>query len=263
MAEHSTRKIIGIAFSVCLVCSLLVSATVVGLKSKQVQNQQLDKLKNILIAGGLFTPDIDIQTVYESRIDPELLNLNSGMFLSRDQYPDGLTPESFELQNVLKNKHWTSPILRNKDMAGINVVPKWMVIYQVLSGDSISRYILPIVGKGLWSTMYGFLALDKDLRTIQGITFYQHGETPGLGGEVDNPRWKAIWVGKQAFDVDGNLKIQVIKGQVDRNAPEAKYQIDGLSGSTLTTRGVDNTVRFWLGESGYGLWIQKMRMEEI
>ncbi len=263
MAENSTSKILGVAFSVCLVCSLLVSATVVGLKSRQEQNQQLDKLKNILVAGGLYSPDTNIQHVYESRIRPELLNLNTGTFLSEEQYPEGLTPETFELQTVLKENEWTTPIPSDEDLAGMNVLPKWMVIYKVIEENHVSRFILPIVGKGLWSTMYGFIALDKDLTTVKGITFYQHGETPGLGGEIDNPRWKEIWIGKQVFDMDGNLKIQVIKGQVDRNNPDAKYQIDGLSGSTLTTRGVDNTIRFWLGESAYGPWIEKMRMEDI
>ena len=97
---------------------------------------------------------------------------------------------------------------------------------------------------------------------MRGLTFYEHGETPGLGGEVDNPLWKAQWNGKVAFDDAGKRILQVMKGKVDLSLPSAAHQIDGLSGSTLTTRGVDNTIRFWLGPDGYGPWLEKMRGEE-
>jgi Na+-transporting NADH:ubiquinone oxidoreductase subunit C len=123
----------------------------------------------------------------------------------------------------------------------------------------VEKLILPIYGKGLWSTLYGFLALEKDLKTVSGITFYQHGETPGLGGEVDNPNWKGKWQGKQAFDDSGDVIIKVIKGAVIPGAPDADHQIDGLSGATLTARGVDNLVQFWLGENGYGPYLQQIR----
>ena len=135
-----------------------------------------------------------------------------------------------------------------------------MQIYEVVDKDDhVTKLILPVYGKGLWSTMYGFLAIGNDLITIEGITFYEHGETPGLGGEIDNPRWKAIWKGKKAFDDKGNVIIEVIKGIVDRTSPSSDHQIDGLSGSTLTTRGVDYTIKYWLGEEGYGPYIDQLR----
>jgi Na+-transporting NADH:ubiquinone oxidoreductase subunit C len=113
----------------------------------------------------------------------------------------------------------------------------------------------------LWSTLYGFLALDSDLKTIRGITFYEHGETPGLGGEVDNPRWKAQWKGKMAYDDNMKILIEVLKGQVDPTSPQAGHQIDGLGGSTITTRGVHNLVRFWLGENGYKPFLSNIGKE--
>jgi Na+-transporting NADH:ubiquinone oxidoreductase subunit C len=91
------------------------------------------------------------------------------------------------------------------------------------------------------------------------VTFYDHAETPGLGGEVDNPRWKDSWKGKQAIDETGKVKIEVLKGVVDTSRPESKYQIDGLSGATLTTRGVDNIVKFWLGDDGYGSLLKRLK----
>jgi Na+-transporting NADH:ubiquinone oxidoreductase subunit C len=97
------------------------------------------------------------------------------------------------------------------------------------------------------------------MKTVRGLTFYEHGETPGLGGEVDNPRWKKSWKGKQAFDDAWNVKMTVIKGKVIPEKPEAIHQVDGLAGSTLTTRGVDNLVKYWLGANGYGPYLTKMR----
>jgi len=135
------------------------------------------------------------------------------------------------------------------------------MIYKVKAEKGFSKLILPVYGKGLWSTMYGFIALDKNLRTIKGFTFYEHGETPGLGGEVDNPLWKKLWIDKQAYDLDGKVIIKVIKGKVSSNDLRADHLIDGLSGSTLTTRGVDNLVRFWLGENGYSPFLRHLKGE--
>src|SRR5690606_33924929 len=114
-----------------------------------------------------------------------------------------------------------------------------------------SKIIIPVKGYGLWSTLYGFMALETDVNTVVGLVFYEHGETPGLGGEVDNPNWRAKWVGKEVYDENGNVAISVIKGTVDPGAPQAIHQVDGLSGATLTARGVHNMLHFWLGESGY------------
>jgi len=125
----------------------------------------------------------------------------------------------------------------------------------------LEKIILPVYGKGVWSTMYGFIALNNDLTTVEGFSFYEHGETPGLGGEVDNPAWRRSWVGKKAFDDRGKVAIEVLKGAVDPLSPEAVHQIDGLSGASLTTRGVDKLVRYWLGEHGYGPYLGKLRRE--
>jgi Na+-transporting NADH:ubiquinone oxidoreductase subunit C len=139
-------------------------------------------------------------------------------------------------------------------------VPNDALVYHVMKDGEIDLIILPIEGKGLWSTLYGFLALEKDTTTIRGITFYQHAETPGLGGEVDNTRWKALWPGRKAFDKDWNPAITVIKGQA--GPPEQDpYKVDGLSGATITARGVGNLVQFWLGQEGFGPYLTKFRAQ--
>ncbi len=120
--------------------------------------------------------------------------------------------------------------------------------------------VLPVEGYGLWSTLYGFIALEADLTTIRGITFYQHGETPGLGGEVDNPNWKRKWVGRKAFGPEGEVKIHVVKGLAGPPS-EDPYEVDGLSGATITSRGVSHLVQFWLGEQGFGPFLEKLEQK--
>jgi len=145
------------------------------------------------------------------------------------------------------------------DIAGIKRRAKYAPVYFVMDGKKISQIILPVHGKGLWSTLYGFISLDSETRIVKGIGFYQHGETPGLGGEVDNPAWKASWNGKVAFDESWNPQIEVIKGKVSQSTQGADHKIDGLSGATITSRGVRNIIHYWLGQDGFGPFLTKFR----
>ncbi len=270
MAADSIKKTIGVAIGVCLVCSIFVSLAFVQLKPVQDKNKELDKLKNILLAGGIEAGDgTNIKAIYEKNIEPVIIDLKSGDLV--DNPEEKLKPENFDIEALSKNPKYSDTIPPDKDIAGIKRRPNKMIVYNVKNPDGsgeITKRIFPLYGRGLWSTMYGLLALDKDMSTIKGFTFYKHEETPGLGGEVDNPKWKALWKDKIAFDLSGNkidLKIEVIKGIAVRGKPEANNQIDGLSGSTLTTRGVNNLVRFWLGydgkewgTTGYGPFIKKL-----
>ena len=270
MATDSIKKTIGVAIGVCLVCSILVSLAFVQLKPIQDKNKELDKLKNIIQAGGIEADgNADIKAVYEKNIEPVIIDLKSGEIVTDPE--DRIKPENFDIEALAKDPEYSSTIPSDIDIADIKRHPDKMIVYNVKNPDGsgeIVKRIFPLYGRGLWSTMYGLLALDKDMSTIKGFTFYKHEETPGLGGEVDNPKWKASWKDKIAFDISGDkvdIKIEVIKGLVVKGRPEAESQIDGLSGSTLTTRGINNLVRFWLGfdgkewgSTGYGPYIKKL-----
>jgi len=259
----SIKQTILVALGVCLVASIFVSTAAVELKPIQVKNKKMDLLKNILLSGNLYKEGEDVNKVYSENVVPEIVELKTGSVLSKSKFDAVMNPNDFDIRKAVNDSKWSEIIPPEKDIAGIKTMPTAMAVYQVVDKNkNVIKYILPIYGKGLWSTMYGFIALDKDLHTIKGFTFYDHGETPGLGGEVDNPKWKKLWVGKQAYDADGNLKIEVIKRQVDPNSPDAKYQIDGLSGATLTTRGVNNLVRFWMSDKGYGRFIKNLRGDQ-
>jgi Na+-transporting NADH:ubiquinone oxidoreductase subunit C len=250
-----------VALGVCLVCSILVSTAAVSLQSIQERKRALDKLENIVIAGGLYHKGTDPVRIYQEKITAVLVDLKSGELVPEEQWDESLDPSTFSIKAVARDPQYSVRIPGERDLTKILRRPKFMPVYQVTRDNRVERYILPIYGKGLWSTLYGLLTLDGDLQTLRGITFYEHGETPGLGGEIDNPLWKEQWDGKLAYDEDGEIVITVIKGIVDRSSPEAKYQVDGLSGSTLTTRAVDKIVKFWLGGSGYGPYIDNLREE--
>lgn len=261
-ADGSTKKTVIVALAVALVCSVFVSAAAVGLSKIQEKNKKLDRITNILQAGEIDYKNQDPAEVFNKNVKSIVIDLKTGEPLNIEKLPEELKPDNFNVKEISKNPDYTKSLSQGDDIAGIKLKPDYMIVYEVMDGDKVDKLILPIFGYGLWSTMYGFIALDSDLMTVKGITFYEHGETPGLGGEIDNTRWKATWKGKQAFNTEGEVVIKVIKGLVDRNSETANRQIDGLSGATITTRGLDNTIKFWLGESGYKPFLDKIRKEK-
>lgn len=262
MPRDSISQTLKIAIGVCLVCSILVSGAVVGLKEKQQANQELDRLKSVLMVAGYYTRDAEVQAIYARYFRPRWVELEQGRLLTTEE-ADALHLNNFNPKLIANDGQLSRPLDPDADQARILRKPRYMLIYLVESQDEIEQVILPIYGKGLWSTMYGLIALARDCSTVRGLVFYEHGETPGLGGEIENPRWRQGWVGKQIYDAAGNVRLRVIKGKVDAAAPQVVHLVDGLSGATLTTQGVDNMVQFWLGAGGYGQLLQHWRKEGI
>lgn len=254
MPEETIAKTISVAAGVCVVCSIFVSTAAVCLKPIQATNKTLDMRKNILIAAGIISEGqkANVDELFK-RVNAEVIDLATG------EPVEGLRPEDFDPRKAARDPKQSIAIPPDEDLAGIKRRSKYRIVYFIKDGERIKRVILPVYGKGLWSTMYGLVALGADMDTIESFGFYEHGETPGLGGEVDNPRWKAQWVGKKAFDKNWKPKIRVIKGTVVSDSPDAAYEVDGLSGATLTARGVMNLVRFWLGKEGYGPFLARLR----
>lgn len=243
------------ATAVCIVCAVVVSAAAVSLKRRQEANATLEKQRNVLMAAGFVEADekidaAEVQRRFE-RFRMVVIDLATG-----EEAPD-IDPHTFDQLKAAKDPATSEKAPAND--ARVRRLPNHALVYEVLDErGGLEMVVLPIEGYGLWSTLYGFIALQSDLDTIRGITFYQHGETPGLGGEVDNPRWKSKWVGRKAFGAGGEPQIEVIKG---RTGPpeEEPYQVDGLSGATLTSRGVTNLLHFWLGENGFGPFLDRLK----
>lgn len=264
MASDSKSRILLVTLAVCAVCAVLVSVAAVGLKPRQEVNQRLEKLRNILDAGGLLHAGADVPEIYNRRVEADFIRLADGASMPGKGVPEGVTPETFDFRRLAASPETGRAIEPKDDLAGLRRIPEFMPVYSVRdAAGKLSKVILPVVGKGLWSTMFGFLALDADFRTIRGFTFYEHGETPGLGGEIDNPRWQKKWQGKLAFSEDGQVMIEVLRGSVEAGDPLAPYRVDGISGATKTTQGVQGLVRFWLGENGYGPFLDRAAEEGL
>lgn len=266
MSRESPIRTITVAATLCVVCSLMVSAAAVSLRSMQEANKLALMQKEILKAAGIYDESDEASPVSEQFkvIDSKLIDLDTGL-----EVDDSLiNPETYDSLKAANDPEMSVEISSGQDVAGIGRREKYAFVYFVQneSGDGFSKIILPVYGKGLWSTMYGYLALENDLKTVAGITFYKHGETPGLGGEVDNPDWKQSWVGKQAREIeDGELvpAIHVIKGGVNESSPEAEHQVDALSGATITSNGVENTIDYWLGDHAFKIYLNKRLGSEL
>ena len=252
MANDTITKTLTVAVLLCIVCSVLVSTAAVKLKPLQEKNKALFTKKNILLAAGLMEEGKDVEQLFE-KIQVKIVDLASGDF------DDSINVAKYNQKAAAKDPARSIQIQDDQDLAKIKRRATKAPVYLVQEGGEVQTIILPIHGKGLWGTMYAFLALEGDANTVKGYTFYDHAETPGLGGEVDNSLWKQQWVGKKIFDKDWNLVVQILKGKVNREKPEAIHQADGLSGATLTTVGVNNFMRYWLSENGFGKFLVRIR----
>ena len=250
--KDSVRHTLIVAASLCLVCSVLVSAAAVMLKPVQLQNQEQDRKRNILAAAGLMEEGGDIDTLFE-KITPVVVDLETGEMAEVEN------PAAYDQYRAAGDPEQSRALSKSEDLASIGRLPDKASVYLVVGEDGIpQKVVLPVHGYGLWSTMYGFLALDADGRTVEGLNFYQHGETPGLGGEISNPEWLANWTGKEVLADDGTVAIRLMKGGAQEGAVN---QVDGLAGATLTADGVQNLMLFWLGELGFGPYLEKLRTE--
>ena len=252
MANQDTiQKTLTVALLLCFVCSVIVSTAAVLLRPMQDANKDQDRKKNILLAAGLYQEGIEIDEQF-SVIKARLVNLDTGTFSLESDI------SSFDQRKSAKDPSQSMALSSDQDQAKISRRENQALVYIVESKGEFDKIILPVHGYGLWSTLYGFVALESDLNTIAGLGFYEHGETPGLGGEVDNPRWKAFWPGKQVYK-EGAVAIQLIKGVVDPSSVDSSYQVDGLSGATLTSTGITNLLQFWLGQNGFQTFISNFK----
>lgn len=238
--RDSISNTLTIAIGLSLVCSIIVSSAAIVLKPVQVKNEELFRQQIILDVAGLMEPGGDVTTLFEA-IEPRMVDLETG-----DYVEDG-DPEI------------TVPIPDDLDTAGIGQRPRYVPVYLVMDGGDIDQIILPVYGKGLWSTMLGYLSLAPDGNTIKGLRFYSHAETPGLGDQIDKEAWRSLWVGKKVYGDGDDPEIRVVRGPVPAGAAGPEHLIDGMSGATLTGNGVSGLVRYWTGPNGFGPYLKNYR----
>ena len=244
--NETVIKTLGVTLVVCLLCSLFVSFTAVSLRDQQNTNKLNDKRIKILEAANLYDDSKSIEEQFRN-LEIRFLDFDTGNVFS--EYKD-FDLDNYDQLKSLRFPDQSKPVPADKDIAIIKNRENIGKIYFSKKDNEIDKLILPIRGYGLWGTLYGYIAIENDFNTVVGIEFYEHKETPGLGGEVDNPNWKDIWVGKKIYKTV-DVQLQVIKGAVDQNMDDSIYMVDGLSGATLTSKGVSNMIQYWFSDSGY------------
>ncbi len=251
MSNESPRRIFSVVIVVSLVCSLLVASATILLREKQQRNKQLERKRNVLVAAGIGSAkmtEAEIEAGF-ARVRPVIVDFATGKI---DTTVDA---SRYDMQRAAKDPDSSIAIDPAKDTVLLHRMPRFGVMYLLAGEKGVQALVLPISGLGLWSTIYGYISLQKDGKTVSGLTFYQHGETPGLGGEIDNPAWRRQWQGKVALGAAGEPVMQVMRGKVMPGSAGSEHQVDGISGATITSRAVGNMVNFWLGDAAYGKFI--------
>ena len=267
--KDSLKNTFSVAISLCLVCAMLVSAAAVGLKSMQDANALEDRQLNILKVCGFEQSDMDaaggVGELFADRFESQIIDLETGE-VATEACQEAVKAAGKQIADIKKEYDplWCSKskkpsvadrLSKKMDVAGIKYREKYSQVFTLQTDGKIELYVFPVRGYGLWSMMQGYLAVYPDLKTVRGLTFYAQAETPGLGGEVENPIWKAKWDKKKLFDDDGNVVLTVSKGDQANN----EIAVDALSGATITSNGVSSLLEFWMGENGFGPYIAKQK----
>lgn len=242
--KETLGRTIFIVVAVCLACSIVVSTAAVGLRAQQQNNAKLDKQTNVLEAAGLLeNSGGDIAGTFEKFVEERYVDLATG------EYVD--VPDNFDMFKFAKEDEYQ--VRPSPDTAKVFRHSKVVSVYHVKDeSGKVSRLVLEVYGSGLWNLMYGLLAVDADGNTTRNLVYYDQKETPGLGGEVLNPDWKALWDGKKLYK-DGEFALSVKKNA----GANDDYAVDALSGATLTSNGVQASLDYWLSDRGLGNFLSK------
>jgi Na+-transporting NADH:ubiquinone oxidoreductase subunit C len=252
--RDSPARTVAFALSVCLVCSLVVSVAAVALRPLQIANREQVRRRHV---AAILTAVPGIETLIGSLdvddLEVRIVDLDSGM------YVDGIDPADYDQRAAAADPTRSIALSPERDPAGIGRRENLAAVYVVRNGQAVELFILPVYGSGYLSTLYGYVALSADTETILGLTFYEHDETPGLGSQIEDPRWLAQWKGKRVRDESGRIRIRVVAGAADPDSAGYPYEVDAISGATMTGDGVTNLLRFWLGADGFGPYLSRMR----
>ena len=243
--QESTARTFLVALFVAVSCSLLVSLTAVGLAERQQANRDLDLLKNVLTAAGVEDADA---------IDLRIVELDTGEYVTSQQIGQG----TYDQQAAIEDHALSRDIPSDEDLASIGRREKYSYVGLIHGEDGgIDRLILPVRGQGFASLVRAFVVIDADGTTVRSLTIFEQAETPGLGGEITNPAWLASWQGKRIYDEGGSVQIAVVKGAGASDA----YQVDALSGATVTSDAMTNLMRYWFGDTGFKTYLDRLRSE--
>jgi Na+-transporting NADH:ubiquinone oxidoreductase subunit C len=250
MVEASTPKTFVVALLVAVACAGLVSLTAVGLADRIQANKNRELMGEMLQAVGLEDP---------GAVEFRIVELDSGAVVSAAE----IGPGSYDQREAAGDPELSDPIPEDEDLAELGRRERYAVVGLVREDGRLEQLILPVRGLGYGGMIRGFVVLDgRDLSTLLSIQFTEHSETPGLGSEITRAEWRARWTGKRIYDDAGELRVRVVRGAAAIGTPEAVYEVDGISGATITSDGVSAMIRFWFGERGFGPTLVRLLEQE-
>ncbi|WP_455366645.1 Na(+)-translocating NADH-quinone reductase subunit C [Kaarinaea lacus] len=257
--KDSPVKALIVVLAVSLACSILVSTASITLKPIQLLNQKVERSRNIVNLTGLVPADKELSNdeILEvvEQLDARVINLDTAEFDS------SIDPEKFDARAAVNDPELSVAISAADDLARLGRRSRFAVVYLVWQDNELKRIILPIHGQGMWSRLRGYLALESDLNTIAAVTFYEQAETAGLGDQITRPDWQARWQGRQLFNNQGEVSFRVASGPVIEGSPEARHQVDAMSGATVTGDSVTRLVRYWFGPNGYQAFLNYLQSQ--
>ena len=254
MPNERPAKALLVALAVSFVCALIVSTAAVLLEPFQTANRERDRQQRILeIVQRLPGSEELLGEVGTANIRTDIVELATGHIVG------SMDAAVYDQRKAATDPHQSIVVPAEHDIAGIRRRAKFAPVTLVERDGRIELIILPVHGSGYASTIYGFLALRGDANTVVALSFFEHAETPGLGAELDSPEWLAKWPGKSVHDEAGRIRIGVVKGRVEPGSPSAAFEVDGISGATRTSDGVTNMLHFWLGDYGFGPFLERLR----
>lgn len=254
MNNDSPLKALLVVLAVALVCSVLVSVSAVSLRPVQERNALIERSRNIIGLTGLVEPgaalsDEEILTAIE-QLDIRLVDINTGTFSDAEDVAD------YNARQARNDPERSTAVAADKDLASIGRRENLAVVYLVWGDTELQRVILPVYGQGMWSTMYGYIALESDLNTIAAMSFYEQAETAGLGDQVQSPDWLAGWSGRKMYDPPDEVRFRIAAGRAI-----SEYEVDGMTGATVTGDGVTRLIRFWFGPDGYAPFFEQLKAQ--
>lgn len=257
MSNDSIFKTFLVAFLLCVVCSVLVCLAAIVRIDREGYNKQLEVRKTVLAAAG-YQQQIDdggnIDELFTTNFELKIVDLATGT------YTTAVDAATYDQKEAVNDPALSVQIPAELDVAKIGTRAKYAAIYVAQNGD----VVLPIRGAGMWGPMLAYIAIGNDGSSVKGLTFYQHAETPGLGAEIDNPRWKALWPGKEIYSNPGTVALKVVKnGKFNPSASDAVNTIDGLAGATVTGDKVHDIIRYWFGENGYATFLTNLKAKGV
>ncbi|NIW24179.1 MAG: NADH:ubiquinone reductase (Na(+)-transporting) subunit C [Gammaproteobacteria bacterium] len=254
--RESVARTLGIAAGVAVFCSLLVSLAVLWLRPIQLAYASIERNRAVVQAAGLIErgAKLDAREIVDRFLDLEvrIVDLDTGAF-SGD-----VSPTTYDFRIAMNDPDQTRPIPDELDIASLGRRPIYLPVYVLRSDSEIEQIVLPIYGQGMWATIHGFISIGADFATVEGVAFYEHGETPGIGDRFLEPDWLAQWQGQRVYDDSQRLVFRI---GADDVSPVVTDTIDAITGATITVSAIERLVRYWLGDDGFGPFLATQRSE--